>query len=296
MATALALLASLLWGSADFLGGTASRRTPALSVVAVSQAVAMLGLLVIAAATSAFGASTGYIGWALAGAVVNLVALTSFYAALAGGTMGVVAPIAALSVVVPVAVGIGQGDRPGAVQAVGVAVSFVGVVLAAGPQRASRPDPDDRAPYDDPPDARRSRRPIALAFVAAAGFGTVLVCVSRGARSSTVMTLLVMRATSVALLVVATTAGVVAVRSRVRDLPLLAVIGAGDAGANAAMAVASTRGLLSVVAVLSSLYPAVTVVLARLVHGERLQRVQAIGVVATLTGVALIASGGGVGS
>ena len=282
MATALALLASLLWGTADFLGGTAARRLPATAVVAVSQAVALVGLVVVALATSAFGSDPGYLGWALAAAVVGVIALTCFYAALAAGTMGVVAPIAAVGVVVPVAVGIGEGDRPGIWQALGVALAFAGVFLAAGPQR-------------DSSGARVSRRPLALAAVAAAGFGSVLVCVAHGARSSTVMTLLTMRVTSVALLVLLAVAGRAVVTAHVRDLPLLAVIGAGDVGANAAMAVASTRGLLSVVAVLSSLYPAVTVLLARIVHAERLTRVQSVGVVSALLGVTLIASGGGVG-
>ncbi|HET6816136.1 MAG TPA: DMT family transporter [Mycobacteriales bacterium] len=282
MATALALLASLLWGTADFLGGTAARRLTATAVVAVSQAFALVGLLVVALATSAFGAGTGYIGWALAGAVIGVVALSCFYAALAEGTMGVVAPIAAVGVIVPVAVGVGEGDRPGALQGIGVLLAFAGVFLAAGPQR-------------DESGERASRRPLVLAAVAAAGFGSVLVCVAHGARSSTVMTLLTMRATSVLLLGLLAVTGRAAISARPRDLPLLAMIGAGDVGANAAMAVASTHGLLSVVAVLSSLYPAVTVVLARFVHAERLTPVQASGVVAALAGVALIASGGGAG-
>jgi drug/metabolite transporter (DMT)-like permease len=109
------------------------------------------------------------------------------------------------------------------------------------------------------------------------------------------MTLLTMRLSSVALLGAFVAVAGVRVRAQRSDLALLAVIGAGDVGANAAMAVASTRGLLSVVAVLSSLYPAVTVLLARAVHDERLQRPQRIGVAAALVGVVLIASGGGVG-
>jgi drug/metabolite transporter (DMT)-like permease len=281
MATLLALLASLLWGTADFLGGTASRRLPATAVVAVSQAAAMLGLIVVAVVTAAFGADIGYLGWAVAAAVVGVIALTCFYAALAEGTMGVVAPIAAVGVIVPVAVGIGQGDRPGVLQGVGVALAFAGVFLAAGPQR-------------DTDGARRSRRPLVLAAIAAAGFGAVVVCVAHGARSSTVMTLLTMRVTSVALLVLLALAGRATVTAPPREWPLLTAIGAGDVGANAALAVASTRGLLSVVAVLSSLYPAVTVLLARAVHAERLSRVQTVGVTAALVGVALIASGGGV--
>jgi len=287
MATALALLASLLWGTADFLGGTASRRLSAVSVVCVSQAVALASLLVVALAVDGFDAGSGYVGWALAASVVGIVALTAFYAALAEGTMGVVAPIAAIGVVVPVSVGVAGGDRPGVWQAVGVVAAFVGVVLAAGPQRGEG--------HRDRPARRAARRPLVLAGVAAVGFGAVLVCVAHGARSSTIMTLLLMRAASVTLLVALALVGAVTIAASTRDLPLLAVIGAGDVGANAAMAVASTRGLLSVVAVLSSLYPAVTVVLARTVHGERLQRVQAAGVVVTLIGVTLIASGGGVG-
>jgi drug/metabolite transporter (DMT)-like permease len=189
--------------------------------------------------------------------------------------MGVVAPIAATGVVVPVAVGLAQGDRPSSLQAVGVVVAVVGVVLASGPELRSG----------------GGRRPLVLAMLAAAGFGAVLVCVAKGARSDTTMTLLVMRATSVALLGAAGLTGRVRMRPEKRDLPVLAAVGAGDVGANAMFAVASTEGLLSVVAVLSSLYPAVTVLLARLVHHERMKRIQDLGVVAAIAGVALIAGG-----
>ena len=280
MTAALALCASLLWGTADFLGGTAARRLPVTGVVLVSQAVALAGLLVVAGAAGSFDDPLGYMAWAISAALVGVVALTAFYAALAEGTMGVVAPIAALGVVVPVAVGLAQGDRPSAWQGVGVGLAVVGVVLASGPEvRAGA--------------ARGGSRPLLLAAVAAVGFGTVIVCVAHGARVSTTMTLLVMRATSVAVLAPLAALGSVAVRASRRDLPILVAIGAGDVTANAALAVASTRGLLSVVAVLSSLYPAVTVLLARAVHDERLTRVQTVGVTAALVGVVLIASGGG---
>jgi drug/metabolite transporter (DMT)-like permease len=277
---ALALCASLLWGGADFLGGTAARRLPATGVVLASQSAALLGLLVVAAALGAYDDPVGYLGWALAAALVGVVALTSFYAALAEGTMGVVAPIAALGVVVPVVVGLAQGDRPSGWQGAGVALAVVGVVLASGPELRSA-------------ETASAARPLLLAGVAAVGFGTVIVCVAHGARTSTTMTLLVMRATSVGVLGALAIVGAVAVRASRRDLPMLVAIGAGDVLANAALAVASTRGLLSVVAVLSSLYPAVTVLLARGIHDERLVRVQTLGVTAALAGVVLIASGGG---
>jgi drug/metabolite transporter (DMT)-like permease len=279
MTTALALCASLLWGAADFLGGTAARRLPATGVVLVSQGVALIGLVVVALATGAFTDPIGYLGWAVAAASVGLVALVGFYAALADGTMGVVAPIAALGVAVPVVVGLAQGDRPTAWQGAGVVIAIVGVVLASGPELRSGSD---------------ATRPLVLAGVAAVGFGTVIVCVAHGARVSTTMTLLVMRATSVGVLGGLAVAGRVHVRATRRDLPMLIAIGAGDVGANAALAVATTRGLLSMVAVLSSLYPAITVLLARAVHDERLNRVQGIGVTGALVGVVLIASSGGV--
>lgn len=279
MTVALALCASLLWGSADFLGGTATRRLPAIGVVFVSQAAALFGLLVVAIATGAFTASTGYLGWAIVAAVVGVVALVGFYAALAEGTMGVVAPIASLGVVVPVVVGLAQGDRPSVWQGLGVGLAVVGVVLASGPELSG-----------DRPSG--GMRPLLLAGVAAVGFGTVIVCLAHGARSSTTMTLLVMRATSVVVLGLLAVGGAARIGASRRDLPLLVAVGAGDVTANAALAVASTRGLLSVVAVLSSLYPAVTVLLARAVHDERLVRVQIIGVTAALAGVVLIASGG----
>jgi drug/metabolite transporter (DMT)-like permease len=137
---ALALCASLLWGGADFLGGTAARRLPATGVVLASQGAALLGVLVVVVVTGAFTDPIGYLGWAVAAAVVGLVALIGFYAALAEGTMGVVAPIASLGVVVPVIVGIAQGDRPTLWQGLGVALAVTGVVLASGPElRGERP-------------------------------------------------------------------------------------------------------------------------------------------------------------
>ena len=275
MAVLLSLLASLTWGTADFLGGTAARRLPVAAVVAISQGFALVGVTIVAALAGSFDAPAGYLGWALLAAGCGVVGLSAFYTALATGTMGVVAPIAALGVVVPVVVGLAQGDRPSARQAAGVVVAVVGVVLASGPEARGG----------------AGSRPLLLAALAAAGFGAVIVFVARGARSDTVMTLLVMRAASVSLLVAAAVCGAVKVRAGRRDLPLLAAVGAGDVGANAMFAVASTRGLLSIVAVLSSLYPAVTVLLARVVHAERMARTQNVGVVATLAGVALIAAG-----
>jgi drug/metabolite transporter (DMT)-like permease len=280
--TLLALLSSALWGTSDFLGGTASRRLPLIGVVAGSEVFGLIGLFTAAALTGSFGDPTGYVPWALLAAVASTGGILAFYEALATGTMGVVAPIAALGVAVPVVVGIAQGDRPNALQALGVIVAIFGVVLASGPELRSSGESRSTA-----------ARPLLLAVVAAIGFGFVFVGIDHGARTSTIMTLVVMRSTCLFfLLVLAAITGWKQLNVGVGNLPLLAVIGGFDVCANAAFGYATHHGLLSLVAVLSSLYPAVTVVLARSVHHERLTRVQLSGVCAALAGVALLAAAG----
>jgi drug/metabolite transporter (DMT)-like permease len=274
-----ALFASALWGVADFLGGTATRRLPAYAVIGASELLALLLLVPYALLAGGLDGPIGYLPWAVGAGLVGLLALAAFYTALAAGTMGVVAPIAATGVVVPVLVGLSQGDSPSPLQVIGIGTVVVGVIAVSGQHRRGS--------------SFAGARPILLALLAAAGFGMWAVCMARGARFSVAMTLVTMRLSSIAVIGL----GLLVTRQRTpatrADLPLLAAIGASEAGANAAYAVATLTGALSVAAVLASLYPAVTVLLARQLHGERLRRVQLAGVVATLVGVTCIATGGG---
>lgn len=275
MTALLALCSSLLWGAADFLGGTVSRRRAALAVVAGSQAFGLLGAAVLVGVTQAWGDPGGYGIPGLVAGLVGLVGLAAFYAGLATGRMGVVAAISALGLVVPVLVGLLRGDRPSALAALGMVVAATGAVCASGPELRSGV----------------ARRPLLLALVAALCFGVVQVALAAGSRHSVPMTLLVMRATTVAVMVSA--AAVRRTRGGLgrSDVRGLAAIGLCDVIANALYAQATVSGLLSVVAVLGSLYPAVTVMLARVIHHERLSRAQDFGVVAALLGVVLIAAG-----
>ena len=285
MPALLALLASVLWGTADFLGGTATRRLPGFSVVGVSQLVALLGLVPVAVLTGALDEPRDYVVPAVLAGAAGLVALAAFYRALAVGTMGVVAPVAALGVVVPVAAGLLDGETPAAVQLVGIAVAVLGVVLASGPELSG--------------EGRGGLEPLLLAGVAALGFGAVFVLIAEGTASgsfgSVVMTLLTMRLVSVLVLTVLLLALIPSrgpeIGVRRGDLPVLLTIGAFDVGANAAFAVASQSDLISVTAVLASLYPVVTVLLARRLHAERLVGLQVPGVVLALVGVVLLAAG-----
>jgi drug/metabolite transporter (DMT)-like permease len=278
MAILLALSSALMWGLADFLGGTVTRRVKVLAVVGISQTFGLLVMVVVALATRAWDTAwddTGWMHWAVVASISGFLGLATFYSALATGTMGIVAPIAALGVVIPLLAGVVAGEQPGTVQVLGVSVALVGIVLASGPELSGG------APM----------RPVALAFTSAVLLGTSLLGVARGSESNVTMTMLGMRIVTVTIviamaLVVRSTGGV-----RLGMLPILAVVGFFDVGANVAFGFASTMGLLSIVSVLGSLYPVTTVLLARFVHKERLRPVQLAGVVAALTGVALISGG-----
>lgn len=319
MPAALALLSSLLWGTSDFLGGTASRRLPALSVLGGSQLVALLGLVPVAVLTGELDAPRGYLLPGVAAGLVGMAALSAFYRALAAGTMGVVAPVASLGVVVPIGVGLLRGEAPTALQLTGMAAAIVGVVLASGPELSG--EGRQRGQGGQGGQGGRGREaggglPLLLAGLAAVGFGVVLVLVALGSRAadpvtggaggsaagggggvggSVVMVLLTMRLTSVlalsALLVGAAPRRGWSVGVARSDLPVLAAVGVGDVLANACYALAAQSSLVSVTAVLASLYPVVTALLAYRLHAERLRGVQVAGVAAALAGVALIAAG-----
>ncbi|MEO3939177.1 DMT family transporter [Dermatophilaceae bacterium Soc4.6] len=274
MSALLALLSSLVWGTSDFLGGLCAKRLPAIAVVGSSQIVGLLAMTVFVLAGHPLH-GTAWIPYAVPAGLVGSLALCAFYVALSSGTMGVVAPIAASGAAVPVLLGVAFGDQPSALVWAGMAVAVLGTVLASGP--------DLRGGV--------SARPVGLAAVSAVGFGLVLFLIDRGADTSLVSTLWGMRLTS-ALVFAAVAARLRSVGGvRPRDLTWLLPIGLGDLGANALFAIAAGMGLVSVVGVLSSLYPVATILLARVVLQERLMRVQAVGVVVSLLGVVAIAAG-----
>jgi drug/metabolite transporter (DMT)-like permease len=281
MAAALALLSSLLWGTADFFGGLYTKRMASVVVVLVSQAIALALILPTVWLFGGFSDPSGYFWWGVGAGIVGPVGLVAFYWALSIGTMGVVSPIAATGIVVPVAWGLISGEEPSPVQFAGIIIGFVGVVLAGGPDVRSE-DTEARAAHT---------KSIALALIAAIGFGGSFVCLDGGAEYSVGMTLVVQRATSVVLMVLPVVLFTRLAGLRWRDLPGLAGVGAGDAAANGAFAWSASLGLLSVTAVLGSLYPVATLLLARTVLGERLTRLQGYGVVLALIGIVLLAAG-----
>jgi drug/metabolite transporter (DMT)-like permease len=191
--------------------------------------------------------------------------------------MGIVGPISTTAAVVPLAYGLARGERPSTLQGLGVALAVLGVVGAS---------------LEHVPETQRRRigRGVGLALVAAAGFGCSLIGLSKAAPGGIAWAVWIMRVVA-APSMLALAVGLGARRPYRTLWPLLVGVGVGDTGATLLYAAASTRGLLSVVAVLASLYPVVIVVLARTLLRERVQRQQLVGVAVALAGVALISAG-----
>ncbi|WP_333758249.1 EamA family transporter [Streptomyces sp. ISBFB 2968] len=282
MTALFALATSVLWGLADFGGGVLTRRTPALTVVVVSQSIAVAVLGVIVAATGAWSEASPHLWFAVAAGLVGPMAMLAFYKALAMGPMGVVSPLGSLGVAVPVTVGLVLGERPGLPQLAGVLVAVAGVVLAGGPQLRGAPV---------------QRRAVVLTLVAAMGFGAVMALIAEASTTLTglFLALFVQRATNVAAggaaLWLSVRRGAPALPEQGLPLTTLAFVGLADVAANGTYSIAAQHGPVTVAAVLASLYPAVTALAARGFLSERLRAVQAARAGLALVGTLLLATG-----
>lgn len=275
----LGLGASLCWGVSDFLAGHQARRLPTLVVLAGSQLVALAAYALMALVVGFAGSAAAVMPQALVGGLLGMAGLGAFYRALAVGRMGIVAPIVATGTAVPVVAGVVQGDRLGVLPAVGIALAMAGVALA------SRMADDERgAPAATSPQA------VALALLAAATIGTGLVFLDAAAEHGVMWTLLLARATGAGGALALVLLVRPALPGSAGSLLPVAAVGLLEAAANGIFVLATTLAALSLTAVAASLYPVVTVLLARKLLDERLNREQVAGVAATLAGVALMAA------
>jgi drug/metabolite transporter (DMT)-like permease len=265
----------------DFVAGTQARKMPVLRVLLVSQGLGLAAVIIALVINGTGPPDLARMAPAVGAGVAGIAALGAFYRALAIGSMSIVAPIAATGVAVPVIVGIAGGDRLAGVQLAGIIAAAVGVALASR-EHPDRPAAEGRG---------LTRTSILLALVAALGFGSFFVGLRVTARHDVLWALFGARGAGV----IALSLAAVAVRPpgwpERRSLLPLATVACLDLVANVLYAVATRHGLLSEVAVASSLYPVATVLLARVVLGERVRRVQELGILAAIAGVAMIAAG-----
>lgn len=275
----LALLASCMFGVGDFIGGSKSRVLPVLTVILCSQIVGFVWIGSVLLIANDPAPDARQVTMAVLSAVCGTTGLLAFFRAMAVGTMSVVVPIASTAAIVPVVVGIATGDRPSALQLGGMVVALGGVVMASREPGTA----GERGP--------RVAAGVWLAALSALLIGLFFITFDVAGDGGAVWASFVNRTTSVTLLVVAA----LVMRPRLADarphLAALAVAGTLDVSANLAFAAALREGLLSLVSVAGSLYPVVTVLLARFLLHERVQRVQEAGVAATLGGVVMIAAG-----
>jgi drug/metabolite transporter (DMT)-like permease len=270
---ALALGASLTWGFADFFGPLKGRTLGALRVLVYVQ---LGGLVVIALIVAIRGKGPADLAalFAIPAAISGTLGLYAYYRGMAVGAMSIVAPIAGISAAVPVIFGIATGDRPSLWQWLGIAGALGGVFLAS-----REPGPGSRVAAG-----------VGLALLAAIGFGGYFPPMHEAGHADFWWASLFFRMTSASVILAAVAIRRPSLAVEPIQVPVLALIGIGDMLGNLLFAAASTSGLVSITSVLASLYPIVTVVLARLVLKERVARSQEAGIALTLAGVALISA------
>ena len=279
MASLLALFSSLLWGTSDFYGGKLSKKHPALAVTGASQAIGLvLGVTIVLVSTSWIKPDLSWEGYFLPGVMagsLGFIGLVAFYSGLATGRMGVVAPISAMSVLIPITIAFINGEQPTSLQILGMSIALLGAVCASGPEIKGG----------------LAVRPIILAVIAACGFGGAVTFIAKGSATSALMTMTTMRFTTfiVALFLFARFRSVGGLSRK--DLPILILIGGADFAGNLLLGVATTKGLVSVAVVLGALYPIITALLAYKFLNEILHKIQYLGIAFAITGVAFISLG-----
>ncbi|MFG1974438.1 EamA family transporter [Nonomuraea fuscirosea] len=274
MTVILATACAIVYGTADFFGGLATRRAQVLSVVTLSQLAGLaliLGLLPLLPGVY----SDPALAWGLAAGLSGAAGLVLFYRALATGVMSVVAPTTAVtSAALPVVFGLAAGERPRAWALVGVALALGSVLLVS---------------QDKSGGGRGSLASVLVALAAGAGFGGFFILLSMAPHEAGLWPLVGARLSSVSMVALLALLTRRALRPGPGSLHIIVAAGVLDMAANVLYLLAQQDGLLSLVAVLVSLYPASTLLLANRVLGERLRPVQLGGVLCALASVALIA-------
>jgi drug/metabolite transporter (DMT)-like permease len=275
LAAVLALGASASWGIGDFLGGVKSRTIHPLAIMGISQPVglALLGVAVAARATAPPGPE---VAWSALSAAFGTLGLWAFYRGMSAGAISIVAPVVGAGAIVPVIVGLATGDRPSPLRAAGFATAIGGVVLASWERRR---------------EGARWAAGARYGVVGMLAFGCYFVFLHLASREDFLWAAFLFRVVSTSLVWGSILVARPAVRPSRGAWLALAAIGCLDTGGNTLFAAASSHGSVSVTSVLASLYPVVTVLLARQQLGERVDRLQELGVAATIAGIVLVSAG-----
>jgi drug/metabolite transporter (DMT)-like permease len=273
-AVVFGLASALSWGAGDFSGGLATKRTPVFGVIAIGHVVGLVLMIVLALVWREPLPAPMYLVWGLAAGLAGAIGIASLYRALAIGRMGMVAPLSAVvTAALPALFGALTEGMPGTLKLVGFGLALVAIWMVAGTGTSGG-----------------ARDGLGLALLSGCGFGVFFILVHHAGENAVFWPLAAARIGSLGLVLP------IAFGRRQfppRDLRLLRLVmlsGALDVAGNAFFVLAGQAGRLDVAAILASLYPASTVLLAALLLGERVMRVQLVGIVAALAAIALIAS------
>ena len=278
----LALVSAALYGAADFFGGIAARRAPVVPVVTIAQGTGVVLLLALMPFLAPASPSTADLSWGAAAGIAGGAGVAWLYRALAIGTMAIVAPVTAVcAVVIPVAVGLILGERPGALTLIGIMTAVLSIVLVS-----------QRPPDSPEAEARPSGLPagLGIALLSGVAIGVFFLCLAQTRSDAGMWPLVAARVASTGLFALGAVVTGVPLAIPPRALALATVGGALDVAANALYLLAARRGALSIVVTLVSLYPASTVLLANVFLRERFSRLQAVGIVCALAAILLIVS------
>jgi len=289
MVVLLGLTAAVLYGSGDFLGGMATRRAHVLTVLTLVESAGVIVALA-AAVISSDSASLAGLAWGLSAGLVGGFGLIVFYTGLAAGPMSVVAPVSGLvSTVLPVAVALAEGERPGVGVYAGALLCLVAIVLASS---AGDTAGDTRSGSGPAPRPARLGRAIAYGTASGVSFGLFFLLIRNAGQSGELWPVAAGRIGELAIILAA--AAVLRpglLRGVGGGIPLAAAgAGAIDVVANICYVAATRTGAFGLAVVLASLYPGVTVLLARVVLGERLRRIQRVGLALAAVGIVLVAA------
>jgi drug/metabolite transporter (DMT)-like permease len=289
MEIVLAVGAAIAFGASDFVGGLLSRRIAVFSVVLVSQAISLAGGLAILPFWGT-GFSAEALGWGAAAGAAAAVGASALYRGLSIGRMGVVAPTSGvLAAVIPVVFGFALGERPGSIAVAGVALGLVAVTaVSRQPDRVAAPAPAS-SPEDPARSDTRSRRGVLEGLAAGVGFGLFFVLLERSPSDSGLWPLASMRVSIIVLVGCIVVIGGPGVEVGSGSILRLGALGLVNVTADLLYLLATRHGLLSLVGVITSLYPAVTVLLARSILHERMDRSQVAGLALAVISVVLIA-------
>lgn len=277
MAIILAGLSALLYGAADFCGGLGTRKSPLVSVLVLSQAVGLVAALCASVFLGRALPTGADLAWGAVSGVCGTAGLAALYTALATTLVAVASPVAAvIGAVVPVLLGVAAGERPGSLAWIGIVLAVPALILlSAGPTGNGRT-------------SALVRRAALLGVAAGIGFGLFFFAISRTSHASGLWPLVTARASTISIVALFALFSGRSVRPERAGLTLVLLSGVLDMGANIAFLLATRAGMLSTVAVVASLYPGPTVLLAWLVLRERLTPSRVLGLVLALAGVALL--------